>query len=295
VRPRILILYFSGTGNTWLMASAIAGEFGKRGFQADLMAIEQTPRNLDVSGYDIVGIGFPVYAWCFPSNVRRFLKRIPQGEGRGAFVFSTVQSSSVGAEALAARYLERRGYRVASARMFLAVNNETIYYGPADPRSPDTLRRLEEMKSQAAPFVTEVLAGDAVLERNGLPALVFSQLAGMCFDLLDGWPASRNFRINETCTRCGICERICPEGNIYGSLSWPRFRNRCLMCERCVNFCPVKAIVHPLRRVNTDVRYHAPGYRPPLLREPTGSQSAEFTSSAAALRVGLTTHPICLS
>ncbi|MBN2380902.1 EFR1 family ferrodoxin [candidate division WOR-3 bacterium] len=267
---RALILYFSGTGNTWLMADEIAKEFARRGVQSDLAALEQVPRNLDTAPYSIVGIGFPVYAWCFPSNMRRFLKRIPTAQGKRAFVFSTMQKSSWGSEALTARYLERKGYRVVSARAFLVVNNETIYYGPADPCDPWTSKMIENMKAQAPFFVSEILSGKGEIERNNALQVLASQLTGVGFDLLDGYLASRNFRILENCTRCGLCERICPEANIYESLTTPRFRNRCLMCERCVNFCPEKAIVHPLRRIPyTDIRYQAAGYRPPRLRRPT--------------------------
>lgn len=269
-KQRALILYFSGTGNTWIMASAIAREFERSGVSADLLALEQAPGNLDLSGYDMLGLGFPIYAWCFPSNVRRFLERLPRVTGKRAFVFSTMQSSSLGSEALAARYLKYKGFEVLSARAFLVVNNETIYYGPADPRDSWTLDMIEQMKAKAPEFVREILSGTGVIERNN-PFYVFcSQLTGIGFDLLDGWLASRNFRITEDCTACGVCERICPEGNIAEALSWPGFRNRCLMCERCVNFCPMKAIIHPLHRApHSDVRYCAPGYRPPLLRKPT--------------------------
>jgi ferredoxin/flavodoxin len=269
IPERVLIIYFSGTGNTWVMASAIAKEFEKLGVRADLLAIEQAPVNLDLSGYAMLGIGFPVYAWCFPSNVRRLIKKLPQGQGRRAFVFSTIQGSSLGSEALLARYLKKKGYRVQAGRAFLAVNNETIYYGPADPKNPHTIEKIERMKSKAPAFVGEIVRGKGVIERNKPFYVMLSEFAGVIFDLLDGWLASRNFRITESCDSCGLCERICPTDNIYASLTWPRFRNRCLMCERCVNFCPRGAITHPLRRVNTEVRYHAAGYTPSILRLPS--------------------------
>ena len=267
---RALIICFSGTGNTWLMASSIAQEFTRRGVPADLLALEQAPARLALSSYTILGLGFPVYAWCFPSNVRRFLKKLPAAEGKRAFVFSTMQDASLGSEALAARYLKYKGFDVVAARAFLVVNNENIYFGPADPRDPWTLQMIEAMKAKAPGFVDGILSGRGEIERNSPLHVILSQLAGIGFDLLDGWLASRNFTVTEDCTSCGVCEKICPEGNIYGSLTWPRFKNRCLMCERCVNFCPQKALLHPLHRAPySDTRYRAPGYKPPVLRKPS--------------------------
>jgi len=272
------------------MADAIAREFEKRNVNAELLALEQVPRNIDLSSYSYIGIGFPVYAWCFPSNVRRFLKRIPSAHGHRAFVFSTMQDKSWGSEALTARYLKRKGFAVVSARAFLVVNNETIYYGPADPRDRWTLKMIEEMKSKAPSFVEEILSGRGEIERNDILNVLASQLTGLGFDLLDGYLASRNFRILEGCTRCGICERVCPEDNIFGSLSWPQFRNRCLMCERCVNYCPQKVIVHPLHRIpHTDIRYQAPGFRPPMLRKPTELESDVYVDHEVV--PGLSVNP----
>jgi ferredoxin/flavodoxin len=267
---KALVLYFSGTGNTWIMASEIGKELSRRGIATHMAALEQLPRKPDFSNYTMVGLGFPVYAWCFPSNVRRFLERLPRVKEKRAFVFSTMQDESLGSEALAGRYLARKGFKVAAARPFLAPNNETIYFGPEDPKEQATLTKLERMKARAPRFVDEILSGRGRIEQNTSLRVSLSQVSGIAFDLLDGYLASRNLRVTADCTACGFCERICPENNIYASLTFPRFRSRCLMCERCVSFCPQAAIIHPLHRaVYTGVRYRAPGYRPPILRRPT--------------------------
>lgn len=267
---RTVIFYFTGTGNTWLMAEEIAREMERRGVETNLEAIEQASAQLDISRYGIVGLGFPIYAWCFPSNVRRFLRKFPKVNGKKAFIFSTMQDESLGSEALAGRYLKRLGYNVIAARPFITANNETIYFGPEDARDPSTISKIERMKARAPRFVEEILSGRGEIEHNTPLYISLSQVSGMAFDLLDGYLASRNLRITPDCTSCGLCEKICPEANIYGSLTWPQFRNRCLMCERCVSFCPQKAIIHPLHRAkHTDIRYRAPGYRPPVLRKPT--------------------------
>jgi ferredoxin len=252
------------------MAEEIAREMERRGIKADLEAIEQAPAKLDFSRYGIIGLGFPIYAWCFPSNVRRFLRRFPRVKDKKAFIFSTMQDESLGSEALAGRYLKRLGYNVAAAKPFITANNETIYFGPEDLRDSSTILKIERMKARAPRFVEEILSERGEIEHNTPLYVSLSQVSGMAFDLLDGYLASRNFRITSDCTSCGLCEKICPEANIYGSLTWPQFRNRCLMCERCVSFCPQKAIIHPLHRAKyTDIRYRAPGYRPPILRRPT--------------------------
>ncbi len=45
----------------------------------------------------------------------------------------------------------------------------------------------------------------------------------------------------EICTRCGICEGICPYGCITLIEGYPQFKD-CQFCNICVSQCPVKAI-----------------------------------------------------
>jgi ferredoxin len=47
---------------------------------------------------------------------------------------------------------------------------------------------------------------------------------------------------DEACTGCGLCERICPVGNIKLSDNHPQFASQCMLCLRCLHACPQEAI-----------------------------------------------------
>ena len=53
------------------------------------------------------------------------------------------------------------------------------------------------------------------------------------------------FRINENCTNCGICERICPADNIRMD-SGPVRLHKCENCFACYHWCPQNAVGGPL-------------------------------------------------
>jgi len=61
----------------------------------------------------------------------------------------------------------------------------------------------------------------------------------------------------DACTRCGICEKICPVGNIKLTHDGVLFGNNCQQCMACIQWCPNRAISHP--NVPKDrKRYHHP-------------------------------------
>jgi len=231
-----------------------------------MTALEQTD-TLNPASFDLLGIGFPVYAGCFPYNVWRFARSLKPAAGKKTFVFSTKAQATAGSEALLGRLLAQKGYKVLAARSFLAPNNETLLLGPEDISLPDVSGKLKLLKAKVPGFVDEVLSGKGVIPKDNTFMLISSLLSGFSFYANSDLPT--NLRIKGNCTRCGFCERICPAGNIVSSLTSPRFRNRCIICERCVSFCPEKVIVHPVTFVRTSLRYRAPGYKPPILRKAT--------------------------
>ncbi len=53
--------------------------------------------------------------------------------------------------------------------------------------------------------------------------------------------------VDETCTHCGTCERVCPTGTIDGERGFASDPAECTMCMACSAACPVDAINFPGR------------------------------------------------
>jgi len=54
--------------------------------------------------------------------------------------------------------------------------------------------------------------------------------------------AKRVTRIDEDCTKCGLCIEICPVNNFAMVEGEVKHNHNCTMCYRCNNKCPQKAI-----------------------------------------------------
>ncbi len=71
---KILVTYFTQTGNTEKVARAIYGAIGA---QKEILPVDKVK---DPSGYDIIICGFPVHAHSVPLSVEHFIKQIPPGK-----------------------------------------------------------------------------------------------------------------------------------------------------------------------------------------------------------------------
>jgi flavodoxin len=73
---KTLVVYFSRTGNTKMIAEAIHSAL--KG-DKDILSIDEFKKE-DLGGYGLVFIGFPVHSHSIPFPVGDLLKQIPQGK-----------------------------------------------------------------------------------------------------------------------------------------------------------------------------------------------------------------------
>jgi ferredoxin len=52
----------------------------------------------------------------------------------------------------------------------------------------------------------------------------------------------KDYTVNDNCTGCTICERVCSVKNIEMINNKPQYKHHCENCVACIQFCPQKAI-----------------------------------------------------
>lgn len=94
------------------------------------------------------------------------------------------------------------------------------------------------------------------IERGSIPATILGNVittqAIPMFAELD-----KVFQIDENCNGCGICEKVCPRGNLRMKDSVPTWNHKCEQCFACIHWCPQKALQMG-EETKGKPRYHHP-------------------------------------
>lgn len=67
----------------------------------------------------------------------------------------------------------------------------------------------------------------------------------------------KGFSIENSCTACGLCEKLCPVSNIQIQNDKPCFKHQCTQCMSCIVYCPCNAINYK-NKTKSRTKYHHP-------------------------------------
>lgn len=235
----IKVYYFSGTGNTQLVAKKIVETFRNRGYAAALFNIEKAG-DVVIEDGDVVGIGFPVAVFTTFPIVFGFLNKIEGAKGNSAFVFATMGGSSLyGIMGRMKRILSEKGFTPLSYREFRMPINLFLHYPERKCRE-----RIKKSLVQAEKFVDKIIAGDHQWKHVPLLSDLVPRLSRAFYGLTQYRWHQKYLKMkidHAKCNSCGICVEKCPVHNIE-LLEKVKIGDRCQYCFRCVGICPRGAI-----------------------------------------------------
>lgn len=239
----MLILYFSGTGNSRYVAEQFCAQTG-----CECHSIEER-RDFDrlLADHAVVAVCYPVYFSGVPRPLRDFAAHHRAAfRGKQLLILCTqMLCSGDGARAFTDLF-PRHWFLVLYAAHFWMPGNlcnrlPAVVYG-------ERVRRWECRRA-----VRKIQKIRGHLRRQKQVTRGFHSL----FRPWGRWRRRRLGRaeqraqsgvfVNDRCTGCGQCVCLCPVGNL--SLCNGRVvpQDRCVLCYRCVNRCPQQAlrVVYP--------------------------------------------------
>jgi len=238
---RIGLYYFSGTGNTRLVAGEFKTVFASRDLECELIPLEkitQKTRDISFTDYDLVGLGFPVHAFDAPRIVYDFVKLLPVKRVR-YFLFKTA-----GSDFLLGGSTHRLRSALASKGWTLA--HESFFEMPPNVGACPSQERVDQIVAQARENVSvaveEILAEKHIVLDDKPIQRAFSFINH--FETIGCFFGSSNWFADENCTLCGKCMRNCPTRNISLTEDKVVFGHSCVLCLRCWWNCPARALRH---------------------------------------------------
>lgn len=244
---RVLIIYFSQTGNTEKIGKKIQEGIIASGNECSLVKIKQAEMN-QILNYDLIGIGTPTFYYREPKNVQNFLQGLNKVENKHFFLFRTHGAIPGNTFYYMAKTINEKGgliiahfdsYASSSLQFYPEVMHTAGHPDEIDLEAakqfgrhlPDLSRDIAQGNQKPLPSIE--LIEDTWWERDS--RVINSMGMGNM---------APKFHINiEKCTKCLLCQEECPVNAINIEADPPEIQNEgCLFCFYCEKLCPVGAI-----------------------------------------------------
>lgn len=244
------IYYFSGTGNSYMLAKQLAAAL-----DADVRSMTQYLRQPEEIEAELVGFVAPVYCLNLPPVVERFLTTVRIKNNPYLFYVADPGAMTGGSLNRAKKILAGRGLKLAAAFTVPLPDNSIVFPSPANLKK-DMLDRLPERLS------TIVYDVQARRENTG------SLGSGEVMELVNkaGWVVMENALTVKhrkldaaKCIGCGTCAAVCPADCITMQDGKPIFGPGCYSCFACTHWCPQNAISMGFLKPGHSSRYTYPG------------------------------------
>ena len=99
----------------------------------------------------------------------------------------------------------------------------------------------EDIDERLNKIISDITNRRNSLVTKGAASNILSKCCRGLADKLSNNFAAKRFMVNDNCTSCKICEKVCPVNNIKVE-NKPKFSNECETCLACIHHCPQNAI-----------------------------------------------------
>jgi ferredoxin len=248
------LYYFSGTGNSLVVARDLAARIN-----GTLIPIPSvTDRERIKTGADTLGIIFPAYYTQMPKIVEKFIGKLSGIETKYIFTVVTVGGIAGGVLNHVSEKLVRVNGSLAAG---FIVRMPANYIHNSNALPPFLQNRMFRKWQRKADEIADYInSGESGRRESFNPVMTFLFTKNLEKRYRKGALSpdiDKNFHVDDTCTGCGTCEKVCPVGNIKLVDGKPLWQNHCEKCLACIQWCPKEAIQYGTVTQKRK-RYHHP-------------------------------------
>ena len=234
-----IIFCFSGTGNSLKAAKTIAASaFAEaESGNTEIVSMAKLGKYTLSKKYDTVGFIYPVYAWGLPKKVAEFAANLDLTSSKNAYFYSVATHGGQAGNGVYQMYEllhKRHGIKMNYGQDLKMFSNYVIM---SDMKK--NVNEITEKSNAALVPIVDSIKSRQNKSTNKLTK-IFHFFNKMFINNVSNM--DKHYNVNDACTACSICVKVCPVKNIELLNNRPKFNNKCEQCVACIQYCPVKAI-----------------------------------------------------
>ncbi len=236
IRGIIMILYFTGTGNSRFIANRLGSLLSEEVLSINSYMKENKKGDFESAAPYVIVV--PIYMCRIPPDVERFLENSTFRGNRSVYFIYSAAAVIGRADSYVRRLCSRAGLSFKGSAAILMPANYVAMYDviPKENALTEAVKRIHAVQE---------IAG--IIQKNGTFAVnpqiarmkVLSLIAPLFTKMM---VKDRPFVCGDSCTGCGQCAALCPKNNILLKGGKPSWQGNCMHCMACISACPQKAI-----------------------------------------------------
>ena len=235
-----MVFYFTATGNSLYAAKRL---------DKNPVSIPKIIKDEAKYSDDKIGVVCPVYCGEIPHIVKRFLA-LSKFDTPYMYLILTYGASASDCAEFTENEFKKFGLHFDYIDTVHCVDNYLPVFDMAEERKID-----KQTDSQIDSIIRNI-----GISKKYIPSVtdedrrLHKQVATLN-KILPSFNNGKMIKITDNCVGCGVCEKVCPIGNITVLTGFAKRRSKkCEYCLACVHACPKKAIVVK-REKNKNERY----------------------------------------
>ncbi|NCC99796.1 MAG: hypothetical protein EOL95_08890 [Bacteroidia bacterium] len=249
---KLVIFYFSGTGNAKQIALWFSELAIKRHIDCQIFDISKTDINkIETSSSDaLVVIISPIHGFNYPKITLNFIEHFPKGKNN-VVLMNTRAGMKIGrfvtpgltgiAFMLSSLILKKKGYRIVGQIPFDMPSNWISIHPALNENTVNFIH--EENYKRATKHFNRLFSGesDFLAYRDIVQDILISPVS-LGYYFAGKYFFAKSFYASINCDNCGLCVKQCPVKAIKIINYRPYWTFKCESCMKCMNSCPKKAI-----------------------------------------------------
>jgi NAD-dependent dihydropyrimidine dehydrogenase PreA subunit len=232
-----MIFYFTATGNGKFIAERVATALNEQ--TINITECMQEARYIfELAEGENVGIVAPVYYFGIPKIMSEFLEKVKFSAKHNYYSYAILHCGRFTGNA--GRYIQRTTKVDAIFGMVAPNNFSLMSFDLQTENEVSTILNTAEAKIDT---IIESIKNKDVGIYNDLTSPLLRLLTPFYHMIYTRGRKTKHFKVNNKCTGCKQCEKICPRKVIDCINKKPAWRKpTCELCLACLNRCPVVAI-----------------------------------------------------